>query len=253
MGIWQRTQAERPEIIHHHDIAGAEMNTVLILREPDEQAQAQAKKRKWGVVIAEGSLAEIPFDRALIVTPGVTIPWDLVNHGFRFLQRWDAAAPLWRYGVTAADVGTSAERERTKKVTLDLRVLLYSHELLFVRNSPDGRTLLTVWEQEMVGGGDPRLAFLRAVYRVRPLFLTLPRTWLAELRHQSPPQSVRHRGRSSRHRRRSSRRRNPAVKMVRVEIAPGRYVRCKPGEEEETRKRWDKVLSRGHRSKRKRR
>jgi len=210
------------------------MKDVLILREPDKQVQAQAKRYRLEVVVADGSLAETQFDRALIVAPGTIVPWDLVGHGFHFLERWDAAAPLWRYGKVAADVGTPAEQKRTQKITRDLRVLLYAHELLFVRDSPDGRALLAAWEQEMVDGGpSARLAFLRAVYRVKPLFLALPRTWSSEVQRRPKERPV------GRHGRRSN--------LVRVEIAPGRYVRCKPGEEEKTLKQWQRQLRRGGR------
>lgn len=209
------------------------MKDVLILREPDKQVQAQAKRHRLEVVIADGSLAETEFDRALIVAPGTGIPWDLVRHGFHFLQRWDAAAPLWRYGKVAADVGGPAEQKRTQKITRDLRVLLYAHELLFVRNSPDGRTLLAAWQEEMTGAGEARLAFLRAVYRVKPLFLALPRTWSSEVQRRPKERPV------ARHGQRSN--------LVRVEIAPGRYVRCKPGEEEKTKKQWERQLRRGRR------
>lgn len=209
------------------------MKDVLILREPDKQVQAQAKRYRLEVVVADGSLAETQFDRALIVAPGAVIPWDLLRHGFHFLQRWDGAAPLWRYGKVAADVGAPAEQRRTQKVTRDLRILLYAHELLFVRDSPDGRALLATWEQEMAGDGEPRLAFLRAVYRVKPLFLALPRTWSSEVQRRSKERPV------GRHGRRSN--------LVRVEIAPGRYVRCKPGDEEKTLKHWRRQLRRGGR------
>ena len=76
-----------------------QLRDVLILRKPDKQAQAQAKKRKLGLVIAEGSLAEVQFKRALIVAPGTIIPWDLVRHGFHFLQHHFGATakrlPTW--------------------------------------------------------------------------------------------------------------------------------------------------------------
>ncbi len=211
------------------------MTDVLILREPDKEVQARAKRHRLEVVIADGSLAEIEFDRALIVAPGTVIPWDLLRHGFHFLKRWDAATPLWRYGKVAADVGAPAEQKRTQKITRDLRVLLYAQELLFVRSSPDGRALLAAWEEEMAGGGEARLAFLRAVYRVKPLFLALPRTWSSEVQS----------GRRKRPARRSSQSRRS--KLVRVEIAPGRYVRCKPGDEEKTLKQWRRQLRRGRR------
>lgn len=211
------------------------MKDVLILHEPDKKVQAQAKRHRLEVVIADGTLAEIDFDRALIVAPGTVVPWDLIGHGFHFLKRWDAATPLWRYGKVAADVGAPAEQKRTQKITRDLRVLLYAQELLFVRNSPDGRALLATWEQEMAGGGEPRLAFLRAVYRVKPLFLALPRTWSSEVQRR----------RTKRPARRNSQSR--PSKLVRVEIAPGRYVRCKPGDEEKTLEQWRRQLRRGGR------
>lgn len=212
------------------------MKDVLILHEPNKQTQAQAKRHRLAVVVTDGILAEIEFNRALIVAPGTGIPWDLVRHGFHFLQRWDAAAPLWRYGKVAADVGGPAEQKRTQKITRDLRVLLYAHELLFVRNSPDGRALLAAWQEEMTGGGEPRLAFLRAVYRVKPLFLALPRTWSSEVQRRRKERLLRQRGR-----------RNGRSNLVRVQIAPGRYVRCKPGEEEKTLKQWRRQLRRGGR------
>jgi len=215
------------------------MNDVLIVSKADKRLRVRAKRKGLQVVITDGNPAGMEFDRALIVAPGTVIPWDLIKHGLHFLQRWDAAAPLWRYGKTAADVGGPGERKRTQKITRDLRILLYSHELLFVRDSPDGRAMLVAWQKEMADGGEPRLAFLRAVYRVKPLFLALPRTWLSEVkdrrtdrRHQQPS--------------RSKKRKTPMADrinaLVKVEIAPGRYVRCKPGEEEETLRRWRKVL-----------
>ena len=62
--------------------------------------------------------------------------------------------PLWRYGKTAQSVGTKAERKRTRAVIRDLRVLLHSVELLFVRANEPGRALMDAYRQELEGGGD---------------------------------------------------------------------------------------------------
>jgi hypothetical protein len=80
----------------------------------------------------------------------------------------DAAAPLWRYGVLAADLGSEKERERTAAVTRDLRLLVHAVELLFVADTPSGRRLIEIWRSECTGGCDERLAFLRALFMVKP-------------------------------------------------------------------------------------
>lgn len=164
----------------------------------------------------------IPYDKTLFVE-GVRVPHDLLPAGFHFLQKWDMACPLYKYGVTAEDIGTKEERADTKKIVRDLRVLLYSYELLFVRNSEHGRAFMATWESECANAGDKRLAFLRAFYQVKPMLCVLPVTWLAEIQGQSrqfyrrfPP------ARGSR----------SSVPLVNVEIAPGQYIKCHKGDEE---------------------
>ena len=216
------------------------MNDVLVLRKPDKTAQVRGKRMGLHVVISEGY--DVEFDRAIFTEPGATIPWDLLGYGLHFLERWDAAAPLWRYHAVAADVGTPSERKRTEAVVGDLRVLLYAQELLFVRNSLAGKALLTSWQQEMADGADKRLAFLRALYLVKPIFCALPRSWAGEVSKAAQ----RHRARTVQRVASSSRRARPQRQpsgqaLVRVEIKPGVYVRCHPGQEEAVRKRLGKL------------
>ena len=106
---------------------------MLVLGKLEHAAKGSAER--IGLQIVRGEAPAIPFDRTLIVSDGVRVPWDLVGAGMHFLERWDAAVPLWRYGVLAADVGTKEERAQTTAVVRDLRVLLHSVELLFVRDS----------------------------------------------------------------------------------------------------------------------
>ena len=122
---------------------------------------------------------EIRAEKTLFVSPGVRMARDLLKQGFRLLDRWDIAVPLWRYGVLAQDIGSTYERKRTKKVILDLRVLLYAHELLFVRSEGNGGRFLQVWREQCEEGGEERLAFLRALHIVKPIICTLPQGWAA--------------------------------------------------------------------------
>ena len=94
---------------------------LLVLRQADGQAAEQAKRYGLQAVVLESGYAPEDGDargrgawqRALFVAPGTAVPWRLVGYGLHFIERWDVAAPLWRYGVLAKDVGSPAERERT--------------------------------------------------------------------------------------------------------------------------------------------
>jgi hypothetical protein len=211
----------------------------VILSAPDEMIMAAAKGHGYAVVLS--SAPAIVFERALVVEPRAYIRWDLVPAGFDFVQKWDAAVPLWRYEALAGEIGTPSERERTAQLTLDERVLVLAPELLFVRNSPEARALLEAWHEERKYGPDSRLAFLRAYYRVKPRLCVLPCSWNGNVNvnvtktsanprlrggHQDAPIPVR----EPRHQR-------EAPQLVSAEIAPGRYVRCKPGQEEQLKRR----------------
>lgn len=197
----------------------------IVLSGPDKTIQAKAKQFKLPITV---DLAmPLAFDKTLFVEPGTGVPWDLLPAAWHFLERWDAAAPLWRYGVNAADVGTPGERTRTQKVIRDLRVLLHAVELLFVRDNEAGRALMGVYRQELSGRGEKRLAFLRALYQIKPRLCVLPRSWLAEVQ-----QRVRKDAQAARGRRRK------AGKLVTVEIAPGRFVKCHAGDEARVREQF---------------
>jgi hypothetical protein len=206
------------------------MKNGIVLSGPDKAIEAQAKARKLPVVV--DAAMPLAYEKTLFVAPGTRVPWDLLPAGWHFLERWDAAVPLWRYGVTAKDVGTKEERARTKAVVRDLRVLVHSVELLFVRANDDGRALVDAYRAECNGGGDPRLAFLRAFYQVKPRLCVLPTSWLADVDQQSK-QAGRLVPKSTK---------GP---LVSVEVAPGRFVKCHPGEEDQVLRRFQAMGRRG--------
>lgn len=222
----------------------------IVLQEPDDTIRKLAKRQHLSVEVRPDG--GTPFDRTLFIRPGVRIPWDMLSVGFEFLDHWEAAAPIWSYDTLASDVATGADRKRTEELIHDLRVPLYAHELLFVRQDDVGAQciapLLAAWREEIeaVPGGDVRLAFVRALYRVKPLFLALPRSWLG------PTAGVRTRRPSSA--RSEARRKRPKAAgstLVKVEVGPGRFVRCKPGEEERVKTAYaERKLSRRERRER---
>lgn len=187
----------------------------VVLRADDEEARQWAARHRLPVEIQ--AAYDLPWERTLFVEPAVAVPWSMLARGFDFLAQWEAAAPVWSYETLAAHVATGAERKRTEALIGDLRVPLYEVGLLFVRRCEAGEQLLEAWERERAGGC-AQLAFLRALYQVKPLFLALPRSWLAD--RAAPPAP------------RGNRLQPLPSGLVRVKVGPARYVRCQPGEEQ---------------------
>jgi hypothetical protein len=218
----------------------------VVVRSADKTAAAWAGKYGYRHVVQAGW--ELPEERTLFVTDGTAVPYRLLSAGFAFLERWEVAAPLWRYGVLAQDVGTPSERARTEAVTLDLRVLLHAHELLFVRAGSDGERFLQEWRRECEGGGEERLAFLRALHLVKPRFCALPAGWLLGDSQRGAPNRRRDKlfavaGGALMEVRPGKK---GPVQLVQVQIAPGRYVQCRPEGVESVKERFAQQTGRRH-------
>lgn len=198
------------------------MNGIL-LRAESQIVRREAIRRKLAVEVGAPS---IPFERTLIVGPTLTPPWGLVDAGFRFLDRWECAAPLAN-GLLAEGIGGPSDQERTRAVVRDLRVLVYCTDLLFLRQCEATERLVETWRAECESGGDERLAFLRALYLVKPLMLALPKTWLAQVSPMPAPVVVNARAHVSGDNR-----------LIHIQIAPGRSVCCRPEEAEMYRQRF---------------
>lgn len=155
-----------------------------------ETAQQQLTRLMPGcgvVTIGQGNLPDeidsvqaapsVPFARTLIWTTTLELKYQLVPVGFRLLDKWDMAVPLFDYTTLACHVGSDQEREQTQAVIRDLRVLLYDTRLIFVKKHSAGVEVISRWTEE---AGERRLAFLRALYQVKPLVCALPITWVGK-------------------------------------------------------------------------
>lgn len=193
--------------------------TGIALLSPDLVIQTRGAGAGLPVAIVEQ--LTLPFAKTLLAEPGARVPFDLLPAAWQLLEQWDLAVPMWKYGVTAADEGSNEERQRTATLVGDVRVPLHAYELLFLRDGKVGQAFLQAWEQEGYHSGHRRHAFLRALHRVKPLTCILPRTWLLDVRAPAPI---------------SGRRRGvvlPTTRpLVRVQVAPGRFVQVHQGDEE---------------------
>lgn len=129
-------------------------------------------------VIEAGRELEIPFARTLFFKAPAPIRPELFPIGFHLLETWEVVIPLFDYNVLACHIGTEEERARTENIIHDLRVPLYDTRLMFMRDCGNTKRLLKTWAVETESGDDERLAFLRALYQVKPFVLALPTTWL---------------------------------------------------------------------------
>lgn len=200
------------------------MGVGIVIAAPDAAIEAKVKAAGLSVVVS--SDWSHPYERALILETGAGVQWEMISAGFHLVKTWDLAVPLSLKltasgrdagPVLACEIGTPEEQARTRKIVGDLRMPVYASEMVFVQRAM-GREFIEVWRNERCHGTDKRLSFLRAFYQVKPRLCALPSVWLGGVR-QAHAQ------------RRSAR----GSRLVSVEIGPGRYVRCYPGQEEQVR------------------
>jgi predicted flap endonuclease-1-like 5' DNA nuclease len=203
---------------------GAAMTTGILLLGRDDVIESRAKRYK--VALEFGETWALPFEKTLITRPGTAIPWLLLPAAWGILDKWDAAVPLWEYTKTAVSIGSAYEREFTQIAIRDLRVLLHSIELLFVRRNEAGVALLETFQTEtdQEQCDEPRLAFLRALYQVKPRLCVLPTSWI---RGQQIPVTAQPSGAP----RRKIKAVEPGKPLVRVDLGDGRFVKCHAGDE----------------------
>lgn len=148
-----------------------------------EARQLTARLEHYGIdcqseSIGAAACPEVRHPKTLLWQPEVKLRVDLIPAGFGFLDRWEVACPLFDHQTIAAEVGSKEERGRTESVIGDLRVPLYNPSVIFARECQGTRATLQAWHLERQGGRDERLAWLRALWKVKPLVLALPRTWI---------------------------------------------------------------------------
>ena len=159
-------------------------------------AGAFTSNRDWGVVIRGGDFKaarkrlptshlqvvagdkELPFESTLLWSPPAPLRRELLPVGFLRLEKgWQLAVPLLSYEKLASTLGSPEDRTRTSKVVPDLRVLVYDTRLMFVKRCTDTERLMKIWSTEP---GDERLAFLRALFAVKPIICALPQKWVGD-------------------------------------------------------------------------
>ena len=115
------------------------------------------------------------FDRTRIA--GALGPQVIDIQVSHLLDTWEIIVPMWDYSELAAGIGTEEQRAKVKATVRDLRVPLYDTRLMFVRKTDSTERLFAEYNKELSAGMDDKLAFLLALYRVKPFIMPTPLTW----------------------------------------------------------------------------
>lgn len=116
----------------------------------------------------------LEYHKTMLWQPELALKTHMLPVGFSLLDRWQIAIPLCDYDTLAMHVGDDGDQARMLELVSDLRMPVYDVRLMFVRRCPDTRRLFDEWNKEP---GERRLAFMRALFRAKPLVLALPTTW----------------------------------------------------------------------------
>ena len=156
------------------DLSGStfDMSGVGIITDHKELLCNRLKDELKTLIVDEGA-PSVSFDKTILLDSTLPLRTSLLPVGIAMLDTWDIAVPLCDPKILAAHVGTDQERERTKKVIRDLRVPVYNTALMFIKKTEDTIRLIDTWRAD----GKTDLAFLRALYQIKPLILALPHTW----------------------------------------------------------------------------
>jgi len=150
----------------------------VIVTGGDLNAARQAVGSELTVTAGAPSLQ---FGRTLLWDTTARLRSDLIPVGFeRLAHGWQVAAPLASYRLLARDIGDDAGRKLTEGVIHDLRVPFYDVRVLFLRDCAVTRDLLRTYSDELKAHPEPRLAFMRALYRVKPVMCALPASWVGK-------------------------------------------------------------------------
>jgi hypothetical protein len=179
-----------------------------------------------------------PFERSLYVDAETEFKIS-PKIGFELLERWDFVVAEAEIRSLANSFLDHTEADRTAAWLKTPHILYHNSGMLFWRKNDVTAHLFELWASEWLKfkGWDEQIALLRALLQSEALFLNVPFSWNCRgpkgaylLYHRFASKAARkfQGGRYSMPRHESH---TPARPLVRVELAPGRFVKCHEGDE----------------------
>ena len=191
-------------------------------------------------------LAKIsPFDRTLYVDADTAFKSN-PKIGFDLLDRWDVVLAETQTRSLVEGLAGLKESQGTSKWLGTPHILYHNSGMIFWRKNEKTDRLFDLWstEWQVYSGWDEQVSLLRALLKSEVMFLTVPYTWNC---YSDKESHILHHWFGGRHARTESRQRRPqnvqteARRMVKVEIKPGRFVKCYAGDEEKVKKYYNHI------------
>ena len=161
------------------DVAGGQGSTPegcgVAVRGPIDRTPHWIEALDLGCQSVKG-VAELPYAVTILWHPKYPPNCLQLMATFKTMRAyaWDLAVPIKSYAKLVNDIGTEVDRAKTKTMIHDLRVPYYNTHLLFIKRNDITKALVHTWHKELSKGGDECLAFMRALYTIKPLILALP-------------------------------------------------------------------------------
>lgn len=149
-------------------------NTGVLIR---KKVKVPSWTDAFNLDVTFGDIA-LPYEYTLIWNPPKHPQRQYIMASFKVLRNWDILVPVRSYEKLVAQIGTVDEKKRLKKIIRDLHVPFFSTTIMYVKRNDRTQKLITEWKKEMPKWSDERLAFLVAVYKVKPFILPLPTMWI---------------------------------------------------------------------------
>jgi len=243
--LWKKAGADMPVMVVGDEEAQAHFSEdprvqfVLIDVNPFDGQKARGFQFLAGRI--KPLLAAIsPFDRTLYVDADTAFKQS-PKIGFDLLDRWDMVVAETETRSLVEGIAGLKECKATAGWLGTHHILYHNSGMIFWKRNERTLKLFDLWHEEWLVHAcwDEQVALLRALLKSDVMFLTVPYTWncIREkeshiLHHWFGAGDARVNMRSVSHSRSSE---AETRKMTRVEIAPGRLVKCYAGDEEKVR------------------
>lgn len=153
---------------------------IVIVNSKNHQLVNNIKQDLPGIDIAENDKAKMMFSENMIWSNAVKIKRENVIIGFKLLDKWQVAMPLYSYDKLAVHLVSDKNKDYCLSVLHDLRVPVYNTNLMFIRSCDQTKELLEQWQHEQELIDNPHLAFHVAYYKTKVLLNALPVSWILD-------------------------------------------------------------------------
>ena len=153
---------------------------IVVVNSKNHQLINNIKQDLPGIDISESNKPEMLFSENMIWSNAVKIKRENVIIGFKLLDKWQVATPLYSYDKLAVHLVSDKDKDYCLSVLHDLRVPVYNTNLLFIRRCEQTQELINQWNQEQELIDNPHLAFHIAYYKTKVLLNALPVSWILE-------------------------------------------------------------------------